>query len=136
MRGRGVLIPPNPCITFTYRARSKIFASIFSFLISSHLARSARSGAFHSLLSRRGGYFLQWLSPLILSLTKSAPYGKAPARWSGGRNIFRAHTPLAATPYHFPHPISIQTIPNSYSASYKMTCLQLPPLGHVQTAIL
>ena len=48
---------PNPCITFTYRARSKIFASIFSFLISSHLARSARSGAFHSLLCRRSGYF-------------------------------------------------------------------------------
>ena len=55
MRGRGGLIPPNPCITFTYRARSKIFASIFSFLISSHLARSARSGAFHSLLCRRSG---------------------------------------------------------------------------------
>ena len=46
---------PNPCITFTYRARSKIVATILSFLISSHLARSARSGAFHSLLCRRSG---------------------------------------------------------------------------------
>ena len=48
-------MPPNLCISFTYQARTEIFASIFSFLTSSNLACSARSGAFHSLLCRRSG---------------------------------------------------------------------------------
>ena len=52
---------PDPCVAFTYQARTEIFASIFSLLTSSHLACSARSGGFHSPLCRRSGYFLQWL---------------------------------------------------------------------------
>ena len=46
---------PDPCVAFTYQARTEIFASIFSLLTSSHLACSARSGGFHSLLCRRSG---------------------------------------------------------------------------------
>ena len=53
--GGGESYPPSLCISFAYRARSEIFASISSFLISSHLARSARSGGFHSPLCRRSG---------------------------------------------------------------------------------
>ena len=67
------MYPPNPCVAFAYRARSEIFASIFSFLTSSHLARSARSGAFHSLLNRRGGYFLQWLRLRVAACLERAP---------------------------------------------------------------
>ncbi len=70
---RGALYPPDPCVAFAYRARSEIFASIFSFLTSSHLARSARSGAFHSLLNRRGGYFLQWLRLRVAACLERAP---------------------------------------------------------------
>ena len=46
---------PDPCVAFTYQARTEIFASIFSLLTSFHLACSARSGGFHSLLCRRSG---------------------------------------------------------------------------------
>ena len=54
-RRRAMGPPPSLCISFAYRARSEVFASIFSFFTSSHLACSARPGAHHSLLSRRSG---------------------------------------------------------------------------------
>ena len=37
------------------------------------LDRSARSGAFHSLLNRRGGYFLQWLRLRVAACLERAP---------------------------------------------------------------
>ena len=53
-----VLLPLNLCMSFTYQARSEIFASTFSSLISSHLACSARPRASHGFLCRRGGNLL------------------------------------------------------------------------------